>query len=171
MCINHIGIFPSGAIKLGPKVVCDGFHRDHPVRVQTHIHDDHMHDFNTSKGFQTIYLTEPTRRLLMAEFDADLPMRQNLVPLEIGTLRSVGESRLLLIRADHMLGSVQVQVELQDGIAVGYSGDFQWPVSDVIKVDKLVVDSTYGSPNCIRNYSQEEAEGKLLELVIAKVRH
>ena len=171
MKIDHIGIFPSGAIKLGPKVVCDGFHRDFPIRVQTHIHDDHMHDFETSKGFQTIYLTEPTLKLLIAEFDADLPVRQNILPLQVDVVKAVEGSRILLLPANHMLGSVQVRVELEDGIRVGYSGDFQWPLAKVIEVDKLVVDSTYGAPSCVRRYSQEEAEGRLLQLVKKKVRH
>jgi len=170
MDANHIEIFPSGAIKLGEKVVCDGFHRDYSIRVQTHIHDDHMHDFDTSKGRQTIYLTEPTRRLLIAEFDADLPWRQNLIPLQIGVTKVVEGSRILLLPADHMLGSVQVVVQLENGMRVGYSGDFHWPLKEVIKVDQLVLDSTYGSPNCIRKYSQEEAEARLLELVMEKVR-
>lgn len=170
MSINHIRIFPSGAIKLGPKVVCDGFHRDFPIRVQTHIHQDHMQGFETSKGFQTIYSTEPTRQLLIAEFDAELPMRQNLIPLEVGVLKAVEGIRILLLPADHMLGSVQVAVQLEEGSKVGYSGDFQWPLSEVIDVDKLVVDSTYGSPNCVRKYSQEEAEEKLLEVVKKRVR-
>jgi putative mRNA 3-end processing factor len=169
MSTNHIGLFPSGAIKLGSKVVCDGFHRDFSVRVQTHIHDDHMRDFDTSKGFQTIYLTEPTRKLLITEFDADLPMRENLIPLKMGIFKAVEGSDILLLPAGHMLGSAQVAVHLEDGCRVGYSSDFQWPLNEVIKVDKLVVDSTYGSPNCIRRYSQEEAEEKLLKVVKKRV--
>jgi putative mRNA 3-end processing factor len=170
MSRDLIKIFPSGAIKLGEKVVCDGFHRDFPVRVQTHIHDDHMHDFETSKGFQIIYLTEPTWRLLISEFDADIPVRQNLIPIKVGVVKDLAGSRLMVLPADHMLGSVQVAVQLEDGMRVGYSGDFQWPLKEVIKVDQLVLDSTYGSPNCIRKYSQEEAEARLLELVMEKVR-
>ena len=170
MNTDSIGIFPSGAIKLGPRVVCDGFHRDFPVRVQTHIHDDHMHDFETSKGFQTICLTESTLQLLITEFNSDLPSRGNLISLQVGVTKEIEKSRVLLQPADHMLGSVQVAVELDDGLRVGYSGDFQWPLNKVIEVDKLVVDSTYGSPNCVRKYSQEEAEEKLLKLVKKRVR-
>ena len=169
MKADHIGVFPSGAIKLGDTVVCDGFHRDFPVRVQTHIHDDHMHDFETSKGLQTIYLTEPTRRLLISEFDADIPVRQNLVSIKVGVVKDLRGLVDIVLPADHMLGSVQVAVQVEDGMRVGYSGDFQWPLAEIIEVDQLVVDSTYGSPNCIRKYSQEEAEAKLLELVMRKV--
>ena len=170
MSTDHIGIFPSGAIKLGPKVVCDGFHRDYSIRVQTHIHDDHMHGFETSKGFQEIYLTEPTRKLLIADFNAELDHRPNLIPLDVGVITDVEDSSILFLPSDHMLGSVQAAVQIPDGDWVGYSGDFQWPLDQVMKVDYLVLDSTYGSPNCIRQYSQEEAETKLLEIVLEKVK-
>jgi putative mRNA 3-end processing factor len=71
--------------------------------------------------------------------------------------------------ADHMLGSIQVSVELENGLRVGYSGDFHWPLKNIIQVDELVVDSTYGSPNCVRKYTQNEAEEKLLELIRKKI--
>ena len=45
---------PSGAVSLGPNVVCDGFLLSAKVRVQTHIHIDHMDSFETSKGQQQI---------------------------------------------------------------------------------------------------------------------
>ena len=47
---------------------------------------------------------------------------------------------------------------------VGYSGDFAWPLDNVLQVDGLVVDSTYGSPDSIRNYSQGECEAQFLSL-------
>src|SRR3970040_1419748 len=71
-------VSPSGAIVLGPNVVCDGFVQSAPIRIQTHIHDDHMDGFASSKGFQTILMSEATRELLIAEFDAELAVRSNL---------------------------------------------------------------------------------------------
>jgi putative mRNA 3-end processing factor len=44
-----IDVFPSGAVILGQRICCDGFHRDYEVRVQTHVHIDHMDRFETSK--------------------------------------------------------------------------------------------------------------------------
>jgi putative mRNA 3-end processing factor len=169
MIKNYIGIFPSGAIKLGPDITCDGFHRDYQIRVQTHIHDDHMHDFERSKGHQNIYSTEPTRQLLISEFNADLLYRQNIVSLKLGIPKRINNSLVELLSADHMIGSAQVAVELDDGTRVGYSGDFQWPLDKVIQVDQLVLDSTYGSPNSIRLYSQDEAEEQLLKIVMEKL--
>ena len=64
-----------------------------------------------------------------------------------------------------MLGAVQVLVELDDGIRLGYSGDFQWPIDDVIQVDALVVDSTYGTPSNVREFSQADCEERFIALV------
>lgn len=165
-----IDVSSSGTVLLGDRISCDGFHRDYPVRVQTHIHSDHMHSFDTSKGMQNILMTEPTRRLLIAEFDADLPFRENILVPEVGVPHQVADQTVSLLRSGHMLGSVQVIVQLPSGERLGYSGDFQWPLDDVIKVNALVVDSTYGSPDKKREYSQDEAEARLLELVHAKLK-
>ena len=73
--------FPSGAVCLGSDVCCDGFLRKAKARVQTHVHVDHMDNFDTSKGNQDILLSEPTRRLLVAELNADLKYRSNIKPL------------------------------------------------------------------------------------------
>ena len=48
---------------------------------------------------------------------------------------------------------------------LGYSGDFQWPLDDVIQVDGLVVDSTYGAPNNIRKFSQGACEEQFVGLL------
>src|SRR5207253_8921344 len=44
--------------------------------------------------------------------------------------------------------------------------DFQWPLNEVIQVEALVVDSTYGSPDRKREYSQDEVGTRFLELVL-----
>jgi len=170
MSNGRIGVTASGAVMLGPDVTCDGFHREYAVRVQTHVHLDHMHSFETSKGFQDIYLSAETLQLLVAEFNADLSVRDNMIPLRFAEPHTVRSSRVMLLPSEHMLGSVQVVVELADGLRVGYSGDFQWPLEDVIQVDQLVLDSTYGSPKSVRRYTQEEAEEQLLRISVEKLR-
>jgi putative mRNA 3-end processing factor len=169
----RIAVAASGVVTLGPDVTCDGFHRDCGVRVQTHVHLDHMHNFETSKGLQDIYLSDQTLQLLIAEFNADLSARinVNMIPLQFRETRKIKSSKVTLIPSDHMLGSVQVAVELADGMRVGYSGDFQWPLEETIKVDQLVLDSTYGSPNSIRRYSQDEAEEQLLRTAVERLQH
>ena len=51
---------------------------------------------------------------------------------------------------------------------LGYSGDFRWPLEEVIEVDALVIDSTYGSPERRRDYTQEQAEERFLNLVLGR---
>jgi putative mRNA 3-end processing factor len=165
-----IDVFPSGTVVLGQRISCDGFHRDYEVRVQTHVHSDHMDNFNTSKGSQNIFMSEPTRKLLVCEFDADLPYRENVYSLEMGKPRTVGDDQVTLLHSGHMLGSVQVAVQLANGMRLGYSGDFRWPLEEVIEVDALVIDSTYGSPERKREYTQEEAEERFLNLVHGRVK-
>jgi putative mRNA 3-end processing factor len=165
-----IEVFPSGAVVLGRRISCDGFHRDYETRVQTHVHSDHMDNFHTSKGSQNIFMSEPTRRLLICEFDADLPYRENVCALEMGKPRSVADDQVTLLHSGHMLGSVQVAVQLANGMRLGYSGDFRWPLEEVIDVDALVVDSTYGSPERKREYTQEEAEERFLNLVHGRIK-
>lgn len=169
--MNNVGVTASGVVLLGPDIACDGFHRDWRSRVQTHVHLDHMHEFETSKGMQDVFLTDATLSLLIAEFNADLSVRDNLIPLKLGEARQIGGSQLVLLPSDHMLGSVQVQVELADGRRVGYSGDFHWPLEQVIQVDDLILDSTYGCEESLRRYTQAEAEEQLLRLVAGKLRN
>ena len=162
-----INVLGSGAVLLGQEVVCDGFHSARPIRVQTDVHDNHMGDFNTSKGFQNLYMSEETHGLLVAEFDADLVVRENLYPVAMHTRQRVGDCSITLLPSRQMLGAVQVLVELSNGLRIGYSGNFHWPLEprDVLKCDALVVDSTNGSPQSIREYSQQEAETRFLEIV------
>jgi putative mRNA 3-end processing factor len=115
-------------------------------------------------------MSEPTRRLLVAEFNAELPYRDNIVVVDMNRPCAIEDNEVLLQRSGHMLGSVQVSVQLPNGTRLGYSGDFQWPLDDVIEVDALVIDSTYGSPARRREYSQAEAESRFLELVLRQLK-
>jgi putative mRNA 3-end processing factor len=160
-----IDVNASGAVHLGEAIVCDGFYHEAQARVQTHIHEDHMEDFESSKGFQKIFMSDATRRLLINEKNADLPIRDNLIALEPGIPYEVDGCQLTLLPSGHMLGAVQTCVELPNGSRLGYSGDLSWPCQDVIQVDALVIDSTYGSPDSRREFTQGEVETRLLELV------
>lgn len=167
----QINVTSSGAVLLGRNICCDGFKYGYPARVQTHIHVDHLDRFETSKGLQNIYLSEETRSLLISEFNSDLRYRQNLVAAPKGKPIVVGDERITLIDSGHMLGAVQVQVEDESGIRYGYSGDFQWPLEQTIKVDALVIDSTYGVPESVREYCQEDAENAFLSIVLSRLQY
>ena len=105
-----VEVASSGAVLLGNQVVCDGFQRDRPIRVHTHIHDDHMADFDSSKGFQDLYMSAATRELLIAEYNADLDVRDNIVPVEHGHSYGCPGGKLTLYSSGHMLGAVQVRL-------------------------------------------------------------
>ena len=167
-----VDVLESGAVCLGSKVVCDGFAEGYPFRVQTHIHDDHMGEFDKSKGFQDFLMSPETYALLVEERNADLEFRDNIHQVNRGDERVLNDgSKLSLLPSNHMLGSCQVALELPDGLRVGYSSDFGWPLNEIIQVDELVVDSTYGSPTSVRRYTQEDAEKCLLSLVHEQLRH
>ncbi|MYA66632.1 MAG: hypothetical protein F4234_11820 [Gammaproteobacteria bacterium] len=168
----RVDVFDNGAVRLGTNLVCDGYAEGFDFRVQTHIHDDHMGDFNRSKGLQDIFMSRETKALLIAELNADIEYRDNIISLGWGEEKELEDgTKLTFVRSGHMLGSTQVVVEYPDGLRCGYSGDFSWPINDVIQVDELVVDSTYGSSASIRKYSQGEAESCLLEIVSQRLRH
>jgi len=165
-------VFNSGAVRLGTNAICDGFVEGYDFRIQTHVHDDHMMDFNTSKGRQDIYMSIETFDLLNAFFDAEIPYRSNFHQIRRGKECHLPDDSILsLLPSNHMLGSCQVALELSNERKVGYSGDFGWPLNEVIRVDELVIDSTYGSPNSIRGYTQAQAEECLLELVSKRLRY
>ena len=167
-----VDVRDSGAVCLGETVVCDGFAKGYRFRAQTHVHEDHMGAFNKSKGLQEFLLSPETYALLIAEYNADLEYRENFHPVERGVARDLGHGFTLhLVPSNHMLGSCQVALELPDGRRIGYSGDFGWPLDEVIQVDQLVVDSTYGNPRSTRGYTQDQAEACLSEIVCERLRH
>jgi len=166
---SQIDISCNGAVKLGRDVTCDGFVAGYKYRVQTHVHNDHMSNFDCSKGFQTILMSEPTKSFLELRH-VDIKTRVNVVSLPIdGAYRNSG-IEIQLLPSGHMLGAVQVAVATANTVRVGYSGDFSWPLERVIQVESLVVDSTYGSPRSIRRYSQQDANDYFRETVLRRIK-
>lgn len=166
----RVDVSASGAVILDNLVACDGFFYECPIRVQTHVHKDHMSDFTTSKGLQHIIMSKPTRDLLINEFNAELPIRSNFEAIPLGKEVPQENCQIRLLDNGHMLGSVQVEVTLPDGGRCGYSGDFAWPLEEVIEVEELVVDSTYGSPSSVRKFTQEEANDRFVDLVVERIK-
>ncbi|MBA7499601.1 hypothetical protein ES704_02346 [subsurface metagenome] len=169
MSSSLIDISCNGAIKLGQSVTCDGFVYRYKYRVQTHIHYDHMNHFNSSKHFQTLIMSEATRSLLEVRH-ADISYSTNIISHPINGTYEYDGLMIEFKSSSHMLGAVQVAVITQAGDRLGYSGDFSWPLEDVIKVESLVVDSTYGSPDAVRHYSQEDANDFFREIVVQKIK-
>lgn len=172
MLPTMVDVFRGGAVRLGSNLACDGFISECRFRVQTHIHEDHMNHFNRSKGLQDIFLSPETFALLVSEFNAELEYRSNIHQIQRGNKFELDDGSMLrLLPSNHMLGSCQVELQLPDGYRVGYSGDFGWPLDEVIEIEELVVDSTYGSPDSVRRYTQAEAEECLMTLVSQRLRY
>ena len=165
-----IDISCNGAIKLGQHVTCDGFVYGYEYRVQTHVHDDHMNDFDTSKHFQTILMSPATRSLLEVRH-IEMPHSTNIISHPTNGVRKYDGIMIEFKSSSHMLGAVQVAVTTPAGHRLGYSGDFSWPLEDVIKVDNLVVDSTYGNPEAVRHYTQEDANNSFREIVLQEIKN
>lgn len=170
---DRVLIAARGAIVLGAGVVCDGFDPYCGVRVQTHIHVDHMNGFASSKGVGDILSTPATRELLIEELNADLKYRRNFKAIPYGVAESAEgvDGTITLQDAGHMAGSAQVLVVHGDGFRAAYSGDFSWPLEDVVEdPDVLVLDATYGSPESVRKYSQQEAEDRFVEETLERLK-
>ena len=156
----------AGCVLLGTHLGCDGFHYGAELRVQTHVHADHMSGFETSKMHQTICMSRGTYDLLVVQQDAELQYRANLKTLSFGEAFQFEEGEVVLRASGHMLGAAQVEVHLNHGPSLGYSGDFYWPCQDVIQVDTLVVDSTCGSPQLRMPYTEEQINDRVVSLIL-----
>ena len=163
-----------GCVQLGPDVTCDGFSPSAPVRIQSHVHQDHMKDFERSKGLQQyIVCTEATHGLLCAEFDADLPRRrrQLVVMPSDGVYRPVADSRVLvaLFPAGHMIGSAICAIKYPDGAHYAYTSDFAWPLRNLpVRPNVLIVDATYGDPTRIRNYRLADVVNRFQQTILER---
>ena len=161
-----------GCARLGPSVTCDGFSPDAPIRIQSHVHHDHIKDLDYSKGYQRrIVSSQPTYDLLCSEFNADLPHRKSqwLVQPADGLFRCVDTVEIALFPSGHMVGSIMPAVRVKDSVYM-YSSDFAWPL-DVLPntgVDVLIVDATYGDPANVRNYSHADVIDELLNFVLSE---
>ncbi len=77
---------------------------------------------------------------------------ENIKTLEYNKVFSYGDEKITLLRADHILGASQVLVEDTGGIRIAWSGDFRLEGTDAVDCDVLVVEATYGTPSCRRNF-------------------
>jgi putative mRNA 3-end processing factor len=106
-----------------------------------------------------------TRDLIYAIKGRHLLVRRNLLPLEAGKTAEIAKARITFLPANHILGSAQVIVEMENGKRVGYTGDFWWPIDVMTGLDELVIDATYGNPDYVRGYKEEQVVEELKELV------
>ncbi|UZP67636.1 hypothetical protein N1030_01330 [Desulfovibrio mangrovi] len=163
----NVGVDVDGCINLGDRVCCDGFNADSSIRIQTHAHLDHMHNFEKSKAFQKIIMSAATYEMLLPDHP-DLEFRRSQVVCcsTNGAMNNVDGVAVSLFSTGHMLGGVMPLVNY-DGSFLLYSSDFSWPLPGVSlpRVDYLIVDATYGEPGKNFRFSHEEVVESFSSLI------
>jgi putative mRNA 3-end processing factor len=97
-------------------------------------------------------MTKATRDLAET-LDGKLKLKNESIKcLDYDKALKYGDEKISLIKADHILGACQVLVEDAGGIRIVWTGDFRIDGTPVIDCDVLVVEATYGSPSCRRNF-------------------
>ncbi len=123
----------------------------------THAHADHTGGLRWSlRECEKVLMTAATKDLIEV-LEGPLGARANAIEaLEYGKpLRYDGES-ITLFKADHILGAAQVLVESEEGYRLAYTGDFRFEDTPVLEdCDALVVEATYGSPQCRRAFNAD----------------
>lgn len=160
-------ITPKGAVLLGKSVVCDGFDWGRDVAVVTHLHTDHIKQFETCLGFcQAVLVSPATKDLIMAIKGEALGLRRNFIASPYGHPYTYGDETITLYPVTHVLGSAQVLVQDEDGTRILYTGDFLFPSTRPVKADVLVTQATYGRPDQTRSYTRQT----VVEQVVAFVK-
>lgn len=162
--LGRVSVTADGAVRLHESVVVDGHVDDVAARVTTHIHSDHIRRIRTSFRRVAVHIaTELTHELLAAMGYRVPPDRR--VDASYHTPLGVDGAMVTLLPANHVPGAAQVLVERDDGLRVGYTGDFKLPGTEVMRdLDVLVVDATYGFPEWRRPW-QSDMEYLLPDLV------
>jgi putative mRNA 3-end processing factor len=150
----------SGAVLLGDSVACDAHDASRPLRVVTHAHADHLYGLRTSlKGCEKVLMTKATRDLTQT-LNTTLKLKDSpaVKTLEYGKILKYHDEKISFTKADHILGACQVLVEDAGGIRIVWTGDFRLDGTPVVDCDVLVVEATYGSPSCRRNFGVDVRE-------------
>lgn len=155
----------NGAILLGKYIACDGSTVERPISVITHAHGDHTKQFESALSYcESVLVTPQTRDLLIAEKGNWLRRRTNLIGLPYNKTFHYKDERVTLYPVTHMLGACQVLFENGDGTRIVYTGDFNYPNTQVLKADVVVMEATYGQPEDVRTRSNDVLIGKLISL-------
>lgn len=154
-----------GAVQLGNHVACDAFDQTKPLRVVTHAHSDHMIGLHESlRKSEKVVMTEVTKDLIDAMMGPHFLMQGRVETVDYGEPVQLGEEKMTLFPADHILGAAQVLVENSEGTRVAYTGDFRIEDTPVLEADVLVMEATYGNPACKRPF-QKDVNNILISLV------
>ncbi|MGB9740885.1 MAG: MBL fold metallo-hydrolase [Candidatus Bathyarchaeia archaeon] len=160
-----------GAVLLGSYVACDAFDENKPLRVVTHAHADHMIGLQQSlKTCQKVLMTNATKDLIDVMRSPLFLMSGFVETLNYGKTLQYEEEQVTFFRADHILGAAQVLVEDAEGTRIVYTGDFRIDETPVLEADILVMEATYGSPNCRRSFGRD-VKDLLVDIVEKGLEH
>lgn len=164
--LKKASVNKDGAVLLGKYISCDGFDYSRKACVLTHIHQDHIAEFDHLLSYcEPILTTHATKDLLIAIKGDYLRYRRNLIGIDYKTPINIYDEKIILYPSKHILGSCQVLVEDYEGDRIMYSSDFDTTTMPE-KADILVIDATYGHPDYIFTNETLSLENKLVEVVI-----
>lgn len=149
-----VAIGRRGAILFPYGICIDGHENGCFYRFVTHIHADHVIDIEKSISFSKVVMGTPITIDLLKVLGYAIPASKGLA-MDYGQsidLDLYGYTKLKAFRADHIPGTAQVVLELND-LTVGYTSDFRSPGTrtEILKnLDVLVIDATYGDPSQVR---------------------
>ena len=123
-----------------------GFHIDpwQPVdrAVITHAHGDHARP-----GSHAYLCASPSSALLRRRFGSNARIES----IPYGEMQTIGDVRVSLHPAGHVLGSAQIRIESRDGVTV-VAGDYKrapdptCAAFEPVRCDTFITESTFGLP-------------------------
>lgn len=142
-----------GAVQLGKNLACDAFDETRPLRVVTHAHADHMMGLRQSlETCEKVLMTNATKDLIDVMKGPLFLMGGYAEPFDYGKTLQYEDERITLFKADHILGAAQVLVEDAEGERIVYTGDFRIDDTPILEANVLIIEATYGNPNCNRSF-------------------
>src|SRR5258708_24973347 len=112
--------------------------------VISHAHADHAVSGNTN-----VYVTEATLAFMQLRYGKNAAKALNTIPYN--SPFKLGDVKITLIPAGHMLGSAQVLMEYE-GVKYLYTGDYKVQTDatcepiEWVKADVLITESTFADP-------------------------
>jgi putative mRNA 3-end processing factor len=152
-------VTPKGAVLLGKHVACDAFDESKQLRIVTHAHADHLIGLQQSlRTSEKILMTKATKDLIDVLRGPLFLMGGFAETVDYGKTMRYDDESITFFYADHILGAAQVLVEDAEGTTIAYTGDFRLAETPILDADILVIEATYGSPNCKRSFDRDVKE-------------
>lgn len=165
---DRASIAVDGTIVMGRNIICDGFMHQRENSVFTHIHEDHVRNYESSLGLCSVYVTKETKELLLKVKD-QTPPHNNLFGVDYGEAIEYDEETITLFPTKHILGSCQVLVQ-SDNTRILYSSDFDMPGTEPIECDILILDATHGSTEYSRDFDKQKVYNDLLSIINSQLK-